>query len=173
MIAKDAIMLIIVSNLLIIWIDKRKLKIQTNGSQPEAHVKEELTSPSSVTCNISNNQLEISNNWEVVEISIEGETETVTPADSLSDETISINIENNEKPEINQYWEISNGKDSLYAYVVETDPFMVQFFEPNTSISDAYRLNDVKFEVLPKDFVRKVKDPQLAAVGRILVNYVF
>ena len=78
----------------------------------------------------------------IVEISTEGEVETVTPADSLSDETISINIENNEKPEINQYWEISNGKDSLYAYVVETDPFMVQFFEPNTSRSDAYRLND-------------------------------
>ena len=89
----------------------------------------------------------------IVEISTEGEVETVTPADSLSDETISINIENNEKPEINQYWEISNGKDSLYAYVVETDPFMVQFFEPNTSRSDANRLNDVKFEVLPEDFV--------------------
>ena len=36
---------------------------------------------------------------------------------------------------------------------VETDPFMVQFFEPNTSISDAYRLNDLKFEVLPQDLV--------------------
>ena len=40
---------------------------------------------------------------------------------------------------------------------------MVQFFEPNTSKpNDAYRLNDVKFEVLPEDLVRKVKDP----VGR-------
>ena len=39
----------------------------------------------------------------IVEISTEGEVETVTPDDSLSDETISINIENNEKPEINQY----------------------------------------------------------------------
>ena len=47
-----------------------------------------------------------------------------------------------------QYLEISNGKDSLYAYVVDTDPFIVQFFEPNTSRSDAYRLSDVKFEVL-------------------------
>ena len=80
----------------------------------------------------------------IVEISTEGEVETVTPADSLSDETISINIENNEETEINQYWEISNGKDSLYAYVVETDPLIVQFFGPN-SRSDAYRLNDVKF----------------------------
>ena len=53
-----------------------------------------------------------------------------------------INSENNEKPEINQYWEINNGKHSLYAYVVETDAFMVQFFEPNTSRSEAYRLND-------------------------------
>ena len=109
----------------------------------------------------------------IVEIFTEGEVETVTPADSLSDETISINIENNEKPEIIQYWEISNGKDSLYAYFVETDPFMVQFFEPNTSRSDAYRLNDVKFEVLPENFVRKMKDPQLVAVGRSPVNYVF
>ena len=39
----------------------------------------------------------------IVEISTEGEVETVTPADSLSDETISIFIENNEKQEINQY----------------------------------------------------------------------
>ena len=30
-----------------------------------------------------------------------------------------------------------------------------------------------KFEVLPEDFVRKVKDPQLVAVGRSRVNYVF
>ena len=50
---------------------------------------------------------------------------------------------------------------------------MVQFLEPNTSRSDAYRLNEVKFVVLPEDFVRKVKDPQLVAVGRSRVNYVF
>ena len=50
---------------------------------------------------------------------------------------------------------------------------MVQFFELNTSRSDAYRLNDVKFEVLPEDFVRKVKDSQLVAIGRNRVNYVF
>ena len=49
----------------------------------------------------------------VIEISTEGKIETIAPADFLSDETISINIENNEKPEINQYWEISNSKDSL------------------------------------------------------------
>ena len=78
-----------------------------------------------------------------------------------------------EKPEINQYWERSNSNDSLYRYVVETDPFMVQFLEPNTSRNDAYQLNDVKFEVLPEDFVRKVKDPHLVAVGRNRVNYVF
>ena len=71
------------------------------------------------------------------------------------------------------YWEISTGKDSLYAYVVETDPFMVQCFEPHTSRSDDYRLNDVEFEVLPEDFVRKVKDPQLVTVGRSHVTYVF
>ena len=109
----------------------------------------------------------------VIEISAEGKIETVAPADSLSDETISINIENNEKPEINQYWEISNGKDSLSTYISETDSSMVQLFKLNTSRSDTYGLNDVKFEVLPEDFVRKVKDPHLVAVGRSRVNYVF
>ena len=48
----------------------------------------------------------------------------------------------------------SNGKDSLYAYVIETDPFMVQFGAVwSTSRSDAFRLNDLKFEVLFEDFV--------------------
>ena len=64
-------MLIIVSHLPILLIDKRKLKIQTNESQPEAHVEEELTPSSNVTCNISSNQLEISNNWEVVDTGIQ------------------------------------------------------------------------------------------------------
>ena len=109
----------------------------------------------------------------VIEISTEGKIETVAPADSLSEETISINIENNEKPEINQYWEISNSKDSLSTNVSETDSSMIQLFKLNTSRSDTYGLNDVKFEVLPEDFVRKVKDPHLVAVGRSRVNYVF
>ena len=61
----------------------------------------------------------------------------------------------------------------MYAHVVKMDPFMVQFFEFNTSKSDAYRLNDENFEVLPEDFVRKVKDPQLVAIGRSRVNYIF
>ena len=43
------------------------------------------------------------NSHNIVEISTEGEVETVTPADSLSDKTISIYNENNEKPEINQH----------------------------------------------------------------------
>ena len=59
----------------------------------------------------------------------------------------------------------------LYAYVVETDPFMVQFFEPNISRSDAYRLSDVKFEVLPEDFVQKVKDPQLVVNEVLFTSY--
>ena len=77
-----------------------------------------------------------------------------------------------EDPDIGQYWEMSNGKDLIYAQVVEKDPFMVQFFEPN-SIGDAYRLNDLKFEVLHEDFVWKVQEPQLSAVGRSQVNYIF
>ena len=40
----------------------------------------------------------------IVEISTEIEVETVTSADSLSYETISISIENNEKQEIDQCW---------------------------------------------------------------------
>ena len=50
---------------------------------------------------------------------------------------------------------------------------MVQFFEPNASRSYAYWLNDVNFEVVPEDFVRKVKDLQLFAVGRSRVKYAF
>ena len=56
------------------------------------------------------------------------------------------------------------------AQVVEKDPFMVQFFEPNL-IDDAHRLNDLKFEVLHEDFVWKVQEPQL--IGRGRVNYIF
>ena len=50
---------------------------------------------------------------------------------------------------------------------------MVKFFEPNTSRKEAYRLNDVKFEVLSEDVDRKVKDPKLVAVERSRINYVF
>ena len=39
--------------------------------------------------------------------------------------------------------------------LISIDPFMVQFFEPNTSRSDAYLLNDVKFEVLPEDLFER------------------
>ena len=77
-----------------------------------------------------------------------------------------------EVPEVNQYWEISNGRDSLYGIVIQTDPFMVQYFEPN-SRGDAYKLNDIKFEVFSEDFVKKVEDPKVVAVGRSRVNYVF
>ena len=49
---------------------------------------------------------------------------------------------------------------------------MVQFFEPNSK-GDAYRLNHLNFEVLPEDFVRKLQEPQLIAVGRSRVNYIF
>ena len=50
---------------------------------------------------------------------------------------------------------------------------MVQFFEPNTRRSDAYHLNDVKFEIFPEDFVQKVKDSQLVLAGRSPANCVF
>ena len=48
----------------------------------------------------------------------------------------------------------------------------MQFFEPN-STGDAYRLNDLKFEVLHKDSIWKVQEPQLIAVGKSRVNYIF
>ena len=50
---------------------KHKSKVQTNGSQPEAHAKEKITSSSSTICNISNNQLEISNIGKVVDNDIQ------------------------------------------------------------------------------------------------------
>ena len=105
----------------------------------------------------------------------EAATQPMEPAtQSNGDETaLDVSIDgSSEDPDIDQYWEISNGKDSIYAQVVEKDPFMVQFFEPN-SVGDAYRLNDLKFEVLHEDFVRKVQEPQLIVVGRSRVNYFF
>ena len=98
----------------------------------------------------------------------EAATQPMEPAtQSNGDETVlDVSIDGSSKdPDIGQYWEISNGKVSIYAQVVEKDPFMVQFFEPN-SIGDAYRLNDLKFEVLQENFVRRVQEPQLTAVGR-------
>ena len=58
-------------------------------------------------------------------------------------------------------------------HFTRTDPFMMQFFETNNSRSDFYRLNNVKFEMLSEDFVQKVKDTKLVAVGRSRVNYLF
>ena len=36
-----------------------------------------------------------------------------------------------------------------------------------------YKLNDLKFEVLPQDFVQKLEEPWLIPVGRSKVKYVF
>ena len=93
---------------------------------------------------------------------------------SNGDETaLDVSIDgSSEDPDIGLYWELSNGKDSICAQVAEKDPFMVQFFEPN-SIGDAYHLNDLKFQVLHEDFFRKVPEPQLIATGRSWVNHIF
>ena len=40
---------------------------------------------------------------------------------------VSLKGSDSEMPDISQYREISNGNHSLYALVVEKDPFMVQF----------------------------------------------
>ena len=105
----------------------------------------------------------------------EAATQPMEPATQSNGDETALDLSiggSSEDPDIDQYWEISNGKDSIYAQVVKKDPFLVQFFEPN-SISDAYRLNGLKFDVLHEDFVRKVQEPQLIAVGRSRVNYIF
>ena len=81
-------------------------------------------------------------------------------------------MRNSEKPEIGQYYEISNSKNSLNTLIIEKDPYIVQFFDPGAR-NDIYKLNGLKFEVLPKDFVRKLEKPRLIPVGRGRVNCVF
>ena len=93
----------------------------------------------------------------------------ITPDEELSTWN---GLPDTEGPDVNQYWEVSNGKDSLYVYIVEKNPFMVQFFELNAR-GDSYRLNDLKFEVLIEDLVRKVDEPQMIPVGKSRVNYIF
>ena len=80
----------------------------------------------------------------------EAATQPMEPATQSNGDETALDVPtdgSSEDPDIGQYWEISNGKDSTYAQVVKKDTFMVQFFEPN-STGDAYRLNDLKFEVL-------------------------
>ena len=81
-------------------------------------------------------------------------------------------VRNSAKPGIGQYWEISNGNDSLNALIIEKDPYIVQFFDL-TGRNDVYKLNDLKFEVLPEDFVRKLEERRLIPVGRSRVSHVF
>ena len=74
--------------------------------------------------------------------------DTEAPADeSLEENELAI-----DQPEIDQNWEISNGNDFLNALITEKDPYIVQFFDP-TARNDVYKLNDLKFEVLPEDSV--------------------
>ena len=75
------------------------------------------------------------------------------------------------KPDAGQYWEISNSKGSIYAYFLEKDPFMVHFFEQNIRC-DAYRLNDLIFEVLLEGLPQNIGEPQLISVGGSQVNFV-
>ena len=82
----------------------------------------------------------------------EAATQPMEPAtQSNGDETaLDVSIDgSSEDLDIGQYWEISIGKDLIYAQVVEKDNFMV----------------------LCEDFVQKVQEPQLIAVGRSRVNY--
>ena len=144
--------------------------------------KESTNSQHSNKDSDSSNNVEATQPTEPIVQSTESVAQSTEPADqcaesvvqSKGDETIlDASIDgSNEEPDVDQYWEISNGKDSMYAQVIEKDPFMVKFFEP-TSRRDTYRLNDLKFEILLEDFVKKVQEPQLVAVGRSRVNYIF
>ena len=90
----------------------------------------------------------------------EAATQPMEPATQSNRDLTALDVSidgSGEDPDIGQYWEASNSKHSIYSQVVEKDPFMVQFFEPN-SIGDAYRLNDLKFEVLHEDFVQKARE---------------
>ena len=52
-----------------------------------------------------------------------------------------------------------------YYLIIEKDPYIVEFFDP-AATNDVYKLNDLKFEVFPEDFVRKLEEPLLIPVGR-------
>ena len=47
-----------------------------------------------------------------------------------------------------------------------------KFFDATTR-NQLYKLNNLKFEVLPEDLVLKFEEPRLILVGRSRVNYVF
>ena len=81
-------------------------------------------------------------------------------------------VRNSEKPETGQCWEINNGNDSLKALIIDKDPYIVQFFDPFAR-NEFHKLNDLEFEVLPWDFIQRLKEPRFISVGRIRANYVF
>ena len=81
---------------------------------------------------------------------------------------------NSEEPEIDQYCKISNGNDSLNTLVIQKDPYIVQFFY-STARNDVYKLNDLKFEVLPEYFVQKFyscgkKSSELCFLDKLSTN---
>ena len=83
---------------------------------------------------------------------VEAATQPMEPATKSNRDETALNVPidgSSEDLDIGQYWEISIGKDLIYAQVVEKDNFMV----------------------LREDFVQKVQEPQLIAVGRSRVNY--
>ncbi len=75
-------------------------------------------------------------------------------------------------PQIGEYWEINNGTHTMLVTVVENDPILVCYFEP-CSRTNAYRLNETKFEACLEDFVRKVPEPVIRPVGRNRLFYQF
>ena len=94
------------------FLDKMR-QIMTNGNTSKlsipylsqfrtAYQKAQRSVKRRIESKVPGKSTQVIDSHNIVEISTEGELETVTPADSLSDETTSINIKNNEKREINQ-----------------------------------------------------------------------
>ena len=82
--------------------NKSKLSIPYLPQFRAAYQKAQRSVKRRIESKVPGKSTQVIDSHNIVEISTEGELETVTPADSLSDETISINIKNNEKQEINQ-----------------------------------------------------------------------
>ena len=60
-----------------------------------------------------------------IEVSVEDPLEDTKPVIKLAeDETMLDEFidSDSEKPDVGQYWEISNGKDSIYPYIIVKDP---------------------------------------------------
>ena len=75
---------------------------------------------------------ETESTMEEIETTTEEAESTTEETESTTEETKST-TEETSAPEIGQYWEMSYGCTSLYAFVFEKESYMVQYFEPSTA----------------------------------------